>query len=116
LPHALAGEALQHLGDAGCSTTRSNDVNAAVVGKTSGGSGSSGNGRAARAVVSYDFLLRQNLNGFVRQLRAFPSASPLVCDSSIRIGGAQVASVVSQGRLRPQAPGLRLHAKLDEQY
>jgi len=110
-------DALQHLADAGVLDRGSFDMNTAVMTKTLQGTGTSDTSDLQEAVVSYDFLLRQQLNGipFINAgVRISIHRSGAI--QSVRIGGARVAATSENGALKPSTPGYTFSAKLDTSY
>jgi hypothetical protein len=110
-------DALQHLADAGVLDRSLFDINTAVMTKTLQGEGTSDTSDLRESVVSYDFMLRQQLNGvpFVNAgLRINVHRSGAI--QSIRIGGARIAAKSEKGVLKPTAPGYDFSAQLDTKY
>jgi hypothetical protein len=110
-------DALQHLADAGVLDRALFDMSTAVMTKTLQGEGTSDTSDLRESVVSYDFMLRQQLNGvpFVNAgVRISIHRSGAI--QSIRIGGARAAAKSEAGVLQPSPPGYTFRAKLDTKY
>lgn len=115
--HSRCSDALQHLADAGVLDRSSFDMSTAVMTKTLQGDGTSDTSDVKETVISYDFLLRQQLNGL-----PFVNAGARIsihrsgAIQSVRIGGARVAAKSEQAELKPNLPGYTFRAKVDPQY
>lgn len=110
-------DALQHLADAGVLDRSLFDMSTAVMTKTLQGEGTSDTSDVRESVISYDFMLRQQLNGvpFVNAgVRISVHRSGAI--QSVRIGGARIAATSEKGVLKPSAPGYDFRAKLDTKY
>lgn len=114
---ARCDQALQRLADAGVLERDLFDVGSALVSKTLEGTGSSDTSGQQERVLSYDFLVRQKLNGL-----PFANAGVRIsihrsgAIQGIRLGGARVAATRTAGTLVPASPGYTFRAKLDEAY
>lgn len=108
---------VQQLNDASLVDGQLFDLNAAIVSQTKFSTGSSDSDNQVDHVLSYDFLVRQSLNGipFVNAgVRVSVHRSGAI--AAIRLGGAVAAASVQKGRVHPLAPGYVFRAKVDEKY
>jgi hypothetical protein len=91
------------------------DLNQAIVSRTVVGSGSSDTSGQVEQVQSYDFLVRQSLNGipFVNSgVRVSVHRSGAI--ASMRLGGARASATWEGARLRPRTPGYVFRGTVDE--
>jgi hypothetical protein len=110
-------EAVQRLADTSVIDETRYDVSNAISSRTVVGVGSSDTDDPQERVVSYDFLVRETLNGipFVNAgLRIGVHRTGAI--TGVRVGGAQAAAVFEGGRLRPVAPGYVFRATPNESY